>query len=53
MISFWLEEIIKKVKDALCREFDIKDMGKLHYFLGVTVVQDEAQGHMDRSTYLH
>ena len=35
------EDRIKKVKAALSRKFDIKDMGKLHYFLGMTVVQDE------------
>ena len=38
------DDRIKEVKDALSQKFNIKDMGKLHYFLGVSVVQDEAQG---------
>lgn len=40
------EDRIKEVKSALSRKFDIKDMGKLHHFLGMTVVQDEAQGYV-------
>ena len=32
---------IKEVKDALAHRFDIKDMGKLHYFLGTNILQDE------------
>ena len=39
------EERIKEVKGALSAKFDIKDMGILHHFLGMSVVQDEAQGH--------
>ena len=37
-------ERIRKVKKSLSREFDIKDMGKLHYFLGMQVVQDQKTG---------
>ena len=33
-------ERIRKVKETLSRNFDIKDMGKLHYFLGMQIVQD-------------
>ncbi len=32
------------MKDALSRKFDIKDLGKLQHFLGITVVQDEEKG---------
>ena len=27
-------------KKALAMQFDVKDMGKLHYFLGVKIIQD-------------
>ena len=37
------DERIQEVKAALSRKFEIKDMGKLHYFLGMTVVQDKKQ----------
>lgn len=36
------EKQVAEVKKALAKQFKIKDMGKLHYFLGVKVVQDEA-----------
>ena len=32
---------LQDVKSALSKEYEIKDMGKLHYFLGMSVVQDE------------
>ena len=32
---------LQDVKSALCKKFEIKDMGRLHYFLGMSVVQDE------------
>ena len=35
------EKRIQEVKDALAQKFDIKDMGKLHYFLGMSVTQDD------------
>ena len=45
------EERIKEVKDVLSAKFDIKDMGKLHHFLGISVVQDRIC--MAWSTDLH
>ena len=33
-------ERINKVKMALSQKFQIKDLGELHYFLGVQVIQD-------------
>jgi transposase InsO family protein len=35
------DDRIKEVKDTLSQKFEIKDMGKLHHFLGISVVQDE------------
>ena len=35
---------MKEVKEALAQKFDIKDMGKLHYFLEIKAVQDEETG---------
>ena len=32
---------IMRVKNALARQFKMKDMGELHYFLGVKIVQNE------------
>ena len=35
---------IEEVKKTLAKQFDIKDMGKLHYFLGMKVIQNEETG---------
>ena len=35
------EDRIKEVKAALSQKFEIKDMGKLHHFLGMSVDQNE------------
>ena len=37
------DDRIQGVKNALSLKFDLKDMWKLHYFLGMSVVHDEAQ----------
>ena len=37
-------ERIEQVKTSLSEKFDIKDLGELHYFLGVQVVQDHKRG---------
>jgi len=41
MIATESSERIEQVKAALSEKFDVKDLGNLHYFLGVQVVQDE------------
>ena len=38
------DQRIKQVKQCLSKKVDIKDLGKLHHFLGITVTQDEDQG---------
>ena len=38
------EAKLKEFKQGLCRKFDVKDLGKLHHFLGLKVVQDEGSG---------
>lgn len=35
---------VDKVKKGLAEKFDIKDLGKLHHFLGMKVIQDEPTG---------
>ena len=35
---------LKEVKKSLAKRFDIKDLGKLHHFLGIKIIQDEATG---------
>ena len=37
-------ERLNAVKQALSQQFQVKDMGELHYFLGVKVVQDHKAG---------
>ena len=37
---------IKEIKRALAAKFDIKDMGRLHYFLGMKILQDEQTGNV-------
>ena len=38
------EDKIKFGKSELSSKFDIKDLGKLKYFLGMTVIQDKERG---------
>ena len=35
------EKKLYEVKQAIAKHFDIKDMGKLHYYLGMKVVQND------------
>ena len=37
-------ESSEQVKAALAQKFDVKDLGELHYFLGVQVIQDHKKG---------
>ena len=35
---------VAEVKQALSKQFKVKDMGELHYFLGVKILRDEVYG---------
>ena len=35
---------MSEIKSALSSKFDMKDMGGLHYFLGMKVIQDQKAG---------
>ena len=35
------DELISEIKKSLCDRFDVEDMGRLHHFLGVKVVQSK------------
>ena len=35
---------MEDVKKAIAMQFDVKDLGKLHYFLGMKIIQDEKTG---------
>ena len=37
-------EKIEEIKTALSKKFDVKDLGELHYFLGVLVTQNHKRG---------
>ena len=36
------EKLVEDFKRALGERFDVKDLGRLHYFLGMKVVQDDS-----------
>ena len=38
------DERMTEVKKALAKQFEVKDMGELHYFLGVKIIQDPKSG---------
>ena len=38
------DQRMAEVKQALAHQFQVKDMGELHYFLGVKVVRDKESG---------
>ena len=37
---------MKEVKEALAKQFEVKDIGELHYFLGVSIVQNHKAGNI-------
>lgn len=39
-----MDERMVEVKCALAMQFDVKDMGELHHFLGMKVIQDQKKG---------
>ena len=44
---------INEIKSALSQKFDVKDLGELHYFLGVLVNQNHEKGSLDWPTNFH
>ena len=44
LIAGRTDERIAEVKAAIANRFDVNDMGNLHYFLGVKVIQDLEAG---------
>ena len=47
-------ETIKKIKESLAAHFKMKDLGKLHYCLGISIQHDEKKGSlwMDQRQYI-
>ena len=47
-------ETIKKIKESLAAHFKMKDLGKLHYCLGISIQHDEERGSlwMDQRQYI-
>ena len=39
-------EAMKKIKESLAARFKMKDLGKLHYCLGISIQYDEEKGHL-------
>ena len=39
-----MDDRMAEVKCALAMRFDVKDMGELHHFLGIKVIQDHSKG---------
>ena len=45
-------EVTQKTKKLFASNFDVKDMGRLHYFLGVRIVQNEGNVWIGQDRYL-
>ena len=41
VVAVYVDDILHQVKEELSKKFDMKDLGPLHHFLGVTVIQDQ------------
>jgi hypothetical protein len=63
ILALWVDDLIifskntsaiEEVKDQLRKEFEMKDLGELKYFLGIQVKRDRKlqQIHIDQSTYI-
>eukprot|EP00253_Pinus_taeda_P033149 PITA_33149 len=47
------EELIKSCKEDLAREFEMKDMGLMHYFLGMEVWQKDGEVFVSQGKYVN
>ena len=45
------DQLIKSCKEDLAREFEIKDMGLMHYFLGMEVWQKDGEVFVPQGKY--
>ena len=48
-----MNEIINKLKSSLCKNYQMKDLGKLEYFLGVNVSQNNGGIFIHQSAYIN
>ena len=47
------EQLIKSYKEYLAREFEMKYMGLLHYFLGLEICQRDGELFLSKGMYAH
>ena len=49
------QEVMSKIKCDLSRQFKMKDLGKIHYCLGITIDYDQQKGclRMHQRQYIH
>ena len=45
------EQLIRSCKEDLAREFEMKDMGLMHYFFGLEVWQDDGELFVSQGKY--
>ena len=46
-----MTSLLREIVQALCREFAIKDLGALHFFLGVQVCRDATGFSLSQAQY--